>query len=286
MGRAVLRSLPGMRRTGRLPFNVAGIPGLGPKRDNPDAWPVPRPTLLAPRLSFNSSITAHRRFAFRSFALDDIKAVKNATATTINDVILAVCTGALRIYLAKHDELPDRALVAMVPVSAHTDDSRATFGNRVSIIATPLPVHLPDPLDRLHVIHESMKDAKDVHNAIGADLLQDFTQFATPALAARAARVAFRTRMASRSRPLFNLVVSNVPGPNFPLYLAGSKMLHWYPVSFVNDGSGINITVHSYNGQLDFGLLSCRELVPELWSVMDFVSESLDELIAAATIPV
>ena len=282
LGRALVGTVGGVRRTGRLPFNLAAVPFFGPKRDNPDAWPVPRPTLLAPRTSLNVPITAHRRFAFRSFPLDDVKLVKNAFGTTINDVILAVSAGALRAYLSKNDELPDRPLVAMVPVSVHTEDKRAVFGNRVSVLSAPLPVHIEDAVERLHIISASMEDAKETHKAVGAELLQDFTHFATPAIAGRAARVAFRTKMMTRTRPIFNLVVSNVPGPNFPLYLAGAKMLHWYPVSIINDGAGLNITVHSYNGLLDFGLLSCREVVPDLWGVMDHVSAAMSELVDAA----
>jgi hypothetical protein len=169
----------------------------------------------------------------------------------------------------------------MVPVSVRTPEKKGAFGTRVTMLSAPLPVQLSDPVERLRVISDAMKVAKQ-HNAVGADLLQDFTQFATPALAARAARVAFRARMADWMRPLYNLIVSNVPGPNHPLYLAGAKMSAFYPVSSVADGAGLNITVQSYMGSLDFGLVSCRELVPELWSIVDFLEEALAELVEAA----
>jgi diacylglycerol O-acyltransferase / wax synthase len=288
----LLRTMQSMGQTGRLPFGMGEIGQIpvvgpvaqrlfGPRRDNLDALPAPRPSLLAPRLSFNAGITAHRRFAFRSVPLADAKHVKNEFGTTVNDVVLAMCAGALRTYLHKRDELPDAPLVAMVPVSVRTEDKKGTFGTRVTMLSAPLPVQLSDPVERLRVISDAMKVAKQ-HNAVGADLLQDFTQFATPALAARAARVAFRARMADWMRPLYNLIVSNVPGPNHPLYLAGAKMSAFYPVSSVADGAGLNITVQSYLGSLDFGLVSCRELVPALWSLVDHLEEALAELVDAA----
>ena len=287
----LLRTVQSVGQTGRLPFGMGEIGQLpvvggvarrwfGPRRDNLDALPAPRSSLLAPRLSFNAGITAHRRFAFRSVPLSDAKQVKNAFGTTVNDVVLAMCAGALRTYLQKHDELPDVPLVAMVPVSVRTAGKQGAFGTRVTMLAAPLPVQLSDPVERLRVISDAMKVAKQ-HNAVGASLLQDFTRFATPALAARASRVAFRTRMADWMRPLYNLIVSNVPGPNHPLYLAGAKMSAFYPVSSVADGAGLNITVQSYMGSLDFGLVSCRELVPDLWSLLDFLEQALAELVHA-----
>jgi diacylglycerol O-acyltransferase / wax synthase len=276
----MLRLVGLVGRTGRLPFGFGRVPLMG-RTDNPDARPAPRPLLPAPRTPFNAAITAHRRYAFRSFSLEDAKRIKRAFGVTINDVILAVCAGGLREWLIERDALPARALVAMVPVSVTGKDEKP-LANRISMLVAPLPVHLDEPMERLRVISNAMRDAKSAHGAIGADLLQDFSRFATPAIAARAARIAFRTRMVERGRPLFNLVVSNVPGPRFPLYLAGARMHHWFPVSLIQDGAGLNITVHSYMDSLDFGLVSCRELVPELWAIIDYLDSAMRELLNAA----
>jgi diacylglycerol O-acyltransferase / wax synthase len=253
------------------------------RTSHPDVGSAPGPPLVAPRVSFNNVITPHRRFSFGSLSLTDVKAVKRHYGATVNDVVLALCAGALRTYLKRRNELPDKPLVAFVPVSVRDDAARRggpKVGNRISGLWAPLPVQVADPVERLRLISGAMNAAKDVHHAIGADLLQDFTQFATPVMAARAARVAFRTKMAKSGRPIYNLVISNVPGPSFPLYLAGAKMEHWYPVSIINDAAGLNITVHSYQNSLDFGLIACRELVPELNSILQGIKNSLDELTA------
>ena len=276
LSRQPLAALKAARRTAGAVLNV--------RRRNREPDVSPPPSLFsAPRTSFNTTITAHRKVAFTSVSLDDVKAVRKELGGTVNDVVLALCSGALRNYLERRGELPDEPLVAMVPISVRTEDEKGALGNRVSSMLTSLATDVADPIKRLDAIREGTKGAKEQDKAIGADTLTNWTEFAAPAVAARAARLISRTKVLDRLRPIFNVTISNVPGPNFPLYLAGSKMLHWYPVSFVNDGAGLNITVHSYNGRLDFGLVSCRELVPELWSVMDLISDSVDELMAAAT---
>jgi hypothetical protein len=152
----------------------------------------------------------------------------------------------------------------------------------VSALLADLANNEPDPLTRLRRVQQSMTAAKESFAAIPAEALQDFTQFAPPALAARAMRMYSRLRIADRMNPPFNLIISNVPGPNYPLYSAGAQLLHFYPVSALADGQGLNMTVQSYNGNLDFGFIADRDLVPDLWRMTDLLHESMDELLAAA----
>ncbi len=250
-------------------------------RGKEDDGVLGRPHFQAPRTPFNAPITPHRRFAFGSVSLDLVKEIKNARGTTVNDVVMAACAGALRRYLAGHDALPAEPLQAMVPISVRTEAERGAMGNRVTSLVAILPTDVDDPLDRLDRTHESMRIAKD-RNAVPADLLSDYTAFATPAVAARAARAVARLRLADRFQPPVNLVISNIPGPRVPLYYAGARMKALYPVSAIVDGIGLNITLQSYMGSLDFGLVSCRELVPDLWDLWEMLREEFDLLAEAA----
>ena len=239
----------------------------------------------APRLRFNAAITPHRRFAFRSTALGDVKAVKNALGATVNDVVMAMCAGGLRRWLEDHDELPELPLVAMVPVSTRSGEETEKWTNRVSAIFATLPTDEPDPLLRLARVHDAMVDAKGLFDAVPAESLTDFAQFPPPVVFARAMRTATRLT-ASRFMPPVNVTVSNVPGPREPLYTAGAQMLHFYPVSTILDGQGLNITVQSYLDSLDFGLVACRELVPDLWDLLDAIIDDLGELGKAAGVDI
>jgi WS/DGAT/MGAT family acyltransferase len=237
------------------------------------------PQTRAPKTPFNRSITPHRRWAFCSLSLADAKLVKSVFGTTLNDVVMAASSGALRRYLERKDALPEDPLIAMVPVSVRSAEEKATYSNRVSSVLADLATNEKDPVRRLLRIHESMKSAKRMQQAIPAHLLQDFTQFATPNLAGQAARIVARTRIADRMNPPFNVVISNVPGPRHPLYLGGARMLTYYPVSAVAEGQGLNITVQSYLDQLDFGLIACRDLVPDLWDLIEDLKGSFGELV-------
>jgi diacylglycerol O-acyltransferase / wax synthase len=239
----------------------------------------------APRLRFNAAITPHRRFAFRSTSLSAVKQVKNALGATVNDVVMAMCAGGLRRWLEDHDELPEIPLVAMVPVSIRSGDEAERWTNRVSAIFASLPTDEPDPLLRVARVHEAMVDAKGLFDAVPAEALTDFAQFPPPAVFARAMRTATRLT-ASRFMPPVNVVISNVPGPRQPLYTAGAQMLHYYPVSTILDGQGLNITVQSYLDSLDFGLVACRELVPDLWDLVDAVVDELSLLAKAADVDI
>ena len=158
-------------------------------------WCLPRRAVRAPSTPFNKPIGPHRRWAFRTVPFEEVRAVKNASGTTINDVVMALCTGALRRWLEDHDALPDAPLVAAVPVSIRTEEQIGTGGNRVSMIMAALPTNLSDPTARLQAAHEAMRAAKEQHGAMPADLLTDVAQFAMPALAGQAARLSARLRL-------------------------------------------------------------------------------------------
>jgi diacylglycerol O-acyltransferase / wax synthase len=231
--------------------------------------------LRAPPTPFNKAISPHRRWAFRSLDLNEVKAVKNKGGGTVNDVVMALSTGALRRWLLDHDALPEGPLIAAVPVSIRTKGVEG--GNQVSTMIAPLPTHLADPLERLEACRTAMGAAKEQHGALPATLLQDVTQFAMPALAGQAARLAARVRLLERVNP-FNLFISNVPGPNIDLYYAGAKLLAYYPLSAIADGQGLNITVCSLSGQLHFGLIADRELVPDLDAMAGYLVDELAQL--------
>ncbi len=237
------------------------------------------PALGGPRTPFNATISNERRFAYRSASLADIKAIKVATGATVNDVVMAVCAGALRRYLADADALPDRDLVAMVPVSIRTGEETEKWSNRVGAIFAELPTTLESSAERLGSVHRSMVDAKAQFDLMPADALTEMSDLAPPALAARAARLASRVRIADRTNPPANLVISNVPGPRQPLQLSGQATLkHYYPISTIVDGQGINITVQSYVDVLDFGLVSCRTLAPDVDVLADHCIEEIGRM--------
>ncbi|MGZ4715097.1 MAG: WS/DGAT/MGAT family O-acyltransferase [Acidimicrobiales bacterium] len=295
-GRAVLLSARTARELGqatRNPVLVAAanqvrgslrgplgtVLNLGRTRDEVGEAVGPLPSLAAPRTPFNAPITPHRRFAFRSTTLGLVKAVKNELGATVNDVVMAVCAGGLRTWLESHDALPDGPVVAMVPVSIRTGEEAERWTNRVSAIFASLPTDVAEPVERVQRVHDAMVDAKQLFDAVPAETLTDFAQFPPPAVFTQAMRMA--TRLSSRFRSPVNLVISNVPGPREPLYAAGSRLLHYYPVSTIVDGQGLNITVQSYLDTLDFGLVSCRELVPDLWDMLDAIVDDLHALAGA-----
>lgn len=275
MARAVQRGVPG-------PAGQAVRKALGADRpEHQDEVPL-LPRLGAPRTPFNASITPHRRFAFRGAPLSTIKAIKTELGATVNDVVMSVCAGGLRRYLESHSALPDDDLIAMIPVSIRTGDEGDKWSNRVSAIFSALPTSEGDPVERVALVNASMQAAKQQFDLMPADLIMDLSELAPPALAVRASQLAARIRVADRTNPPANLVVSNVPGPRAPLTMSsGATLKHYYPVSTVVDGQGLNITVQSYCDTLDFGLVACRELVPDLWDLLDLILEEIDVLAEA-----
>jgi WS/DGAT/MGAT family acyltransferase len=227
-------------------------------------------------------VHARRRVAFAAASLADAKALKNALGTTVNDVVLAVCAGALRAYLLAGDELPEIPLVTVVPVSVKPDVAPLKGSNKVSAMFVQLPCQVADPLERLRAINEGTKGAKEEHNALGAATLQNWAEHASPHVFAAAARLYTGMKLADLHRPIANLVVSNVPGPDFPLYLGGSQLLGMFPLGPVMDGMGLNITIMSYLGVLYWGLASDARAVPRLWDIAAAIPTAMSELMEAA----
>jgi WS/DGAT/MGAT family acyltransferase len=249
-----------------------------PEQDEPPHLPDG----TAPPTPFNAALTPHRRIALRSISLDDVKAVKNGLGATVNDVVLALCAGGLRRYLTEHEALPENPLVAMIPVSIRTGLEDDPWTNRVSGVFVPLPTDEADPGERVALVHETMVRAKERHGMLPAETLLEYSQFAPPALSIRAVRVAHRLRLADRLNPPFNLVVSNVPGPRTSLFLGGAELEHYYPISTIVEGQGLNITVQSYRDVLDIGLVACASLVPDVDRLADLMIGELQPLAKAA----
>jgi len=290
MVRTVYRTVRGVWESNELLGSVARSAGLDRiplarsilKRRGAEVDADRIPQAPAPRTPWNRSITPHRRFAYFSHSLGDYKKIKNAFGTTLNDVVMAVTGSALRRYLELHGELPVDPLKAMVPVSVRTESQKNEYTNRVTSIIAELATDEKDPVDRLRRIHVAMQQAKRMQQATPATLMTDWTEIAMPALLAQAARIAHRTKILDRLNPPFNAIISNVPGPRESLYLGGAEMLSYHPVSAITDGQGLNVTVVSYRGHLDFGLIACRELVPDLWNLEAAFEESVTELLRAA----
>jgi diacylglycerol O-acyltransferase / wax synthase len=234
--------------------------------------------LKAPRTSFNGTITGHRAVAFAEMSLDDIKAIKNATGTTVNDVVLAIAGGALRRYLLDRGELPEASLVATVPISVHESSRRAGGSNKVSALFARLGTDEADPLTRLERLSASNKNAKEHHKAIDADTLQQWAEFAAPRTFGLAVRVYSGLRLAEKHPVVHNLVISNVPGPPVPLYFMGAKIDALYPLGPVFHGAGLNITVMSNDGHVHVGIIACRELMPNVWELARLLPAELAAL--------
>jgi diacylglycerol O-acyltransferase / wax synthase len=234
--------------------------------------------LRTPRTPLNTTITAHRRFSFGSLPLDEVKRVKNGFGMTLNDVVMTLTTTALRRWLLDHDGLPPDPIVVAVPVSIRADE-HGHDGNQVSVMLAEMPTHLADPRERLDFVRASMFAAKREFQAVPATILQDLSAVLPTALSGLASRALFR--LVTMPGLPFNLFVSNVPGPQTPLYVAGARVHGIYPVSAVTDLTGaLNITLFSYDGALDFGLIAAREVVPDVWNLIGYLREALDELLA------
>ena len=234
--------------------------------------------LTAPNTRFNGALTPHRSVAFGRTDLEDMKFVKQAFGVKVNDVVLACSTYALRRWLQENDELPDKPLIASVPVSVRTEEQQGEMGNRVSSMFAALPVQEADAVEQLLYINKRMNSAKELHNALGADMLQDWSEFFGPAIFTRAMRAYSGMKLADRHRPIHNLVISNVPGPPIPLYTGGAKVEAVYPMGPLVMGAGINITVLSNMGHVDIGVIACRELVPNVADIPERFIEGLGVL--------
>jgi diacylglycerol O-acyltransferase len=237
--------------------------------------------LTAPRTHFNAPVTPHRKTAFATTSLAEVKEIKQAFGATVNDVVLTIVSGALRRYLEARNDLPEKSLIATCPVSVRSD-KEVVGANQVSALFTTLATDIADPVERLGVIHEGNKGAKEEHNAVGADMLQGWAEFAAPTTFSLAARMYTGLRLSERHPVIHNLVISNVPGPPFPLYFAGAKLVGLNPLGPIFDGAGLNITVLSYVDNIDWGFIACRELMPELWDLAEAIPDAQAELLKAA----
>ncbi len=260
-----------------LPRTVKSAFNLGQRISDPTVASSPLP-FQAPRTSINVALTPHRCFSFTQVPLAEVKAIKNKLGGTVNDVVLALCAGALRRYFESRGEEVSGPLVAMVPISVRDEAQKSSLGNRISMMFVSLATTIADPVRRLQAISEGTRGAKDQHHAIGAQLLTDWAEFAAPAVVARAMRLYSRMRLADLHRPLFNVTISNVPGPPFPLYAFGARLVANYPMGPIFDGAALNLTVMSYMDSMFFGVVGCREVVRDPWIVVEGVEESLDEL--------
>ena len=224
----------------------------------------------APKSMFNTRVTSSRRFAAQSFSLERIRAVGKATGATINDVVLAICAGAMREYLKQNQALPKEPLIAMVPVSVRAADGPED-GNQVSLILANLATHIADPAKRLKQIVGSTKRAKAK--------LQQMTRIEQIAYAAASlSPMPVTMLLGGRTRPPFNVVISNVPGPTEPLYWNGAQLEEMYPVSIPIDGVALNITLTSYVDSIGFGYTACRRSVPSMQRLLDYTETALKEL--------
>lgn len=242
---------------------------------------------VPPMTPFNGPITARRAFAFTALPLDEVKAVKKVLGFTVNDVVMAICTSALRRWLLDHDAMPEGPLVASIPVSVRTPEQVGAGGNEISFMLAALPTQVSDPMQRLHLLHRSLAAAKQRFRATPARLLHEYSAALPQALHGLASRTVLRA--VALGGPPFNLFVSNVAGPQIPLYAAGARVTGNFPVSVVSDvGGGVNITVMSYDGHLDFGIIACRDMVPDVWDIAAHLRAALTELgeLTAAPQPV
>jgi diacylglycerol O-acyltransferase len=236
-------------------------------------------SLSAPRSMLNVPITGARRFAAQSWPIERIRQVGKATGTTVNDVVLAMCSGALRSYMLSLDALPDEPLIAMVPVSLRDDEAADSGGNAIGVVMCNLGTHLGDPADRLDTVHRSMVEGKES--------MQGLTQFQVllmSALGVSPLAVLPALRLNGVVRPPFNLVISNVPGPRKPMYWNGARLDGLYPLSIPLDGQALNITCTSYSDEIAFGLTGCRRSVPHLQRLLSYLDEELNALEKAAAL--
>ncbi|MDM0077421.1 wax ester/triacylglycerol synthase family O-acyltransferase [Variovorax sp. J2P1-59] len=243
-------------------------------------WKLPKNlNLLGPRTPLNVAITNQRAYAVRSIPLAEVKLIGKRLGASLNDVVLGLCAGALRHYLSDHGKLPKKPLTAAIPVTLR-EPGDTTSNNQVSMTVMTLATDVADPIERIKAIAESSAAAKSLMGNIKAAIPTDFPSFGAPWLMSGLASMYGRSRFADRLPPVANVVISNVPGAPVPLYFAGAKLLTYYPVSIPSHGMALNMTVQSYNGMLDFGLIACRRAVPDVDDIADYLVEEHRALLA------
>ena len=236
--------------------------------------PPPAP-FTAPKTFFNVPVTPHRIVSATEFPLEKVKKIKDKMKVTVNDVILSVCGGALRHYLSEKNALPDKSLITMAPVSVRTKSEKGKLGNKISAMLVALSTDEADPVQRLKNIHANAGGSKAFQKAVKAEKLMDYIP---SQVAASAARIYTRMKIAKLHNPIYNLVITNVPGPAKPLYMNGHQLLNNFAIAPLIDGMGLMITVFSYSGVISIGATSCREIMPDLDTLTDYIHLALEEL--------
>ena len=288
LGRSVGAQLPSasaayretVRRTHGLTWLSRFIDGDG---NSGDEQYLSRPVMRGPRVSFNRPVTPHRRVGFASVPFTDVHDIKQASGTTVHDVVMAICAGGVRRWLSARDELPTEPLLAAVPVLVRADAD--DLADHVSMMIAPLPTNEADPRRRLASAHEAMRMAKERHDAVPANLIQDMTRYAPPAVAGLAARLVGAIPIDEMASPPFNLTISNVPGPRHAVYCAGHRLVANYPLSVISAGVGLHIALVTYDDKLHLGVVTCRDALPSQWELVDDIVASFHELRAAVVEP-
>jgi diacylglycerol O-acyltransferase len=234
-----------------------------------------------PRTRFNGTVSPHRVFEGLNYSLDEIREIKSKAGGTVNDVVLAICAGALRRYLEAHDELPEETLVSMCPISVRDPNSSAHGGNEVTSMAVSLKTDIADPRERLSAITVETRNAKELTNAIGAKNMVEAANFMPTQLAAMGARVAAEQGLANYAQPVFNTVITNVPGSRTPIYSNGAEHVNSFGLGLCADGNGLFHAVTSYCGHLTISITCCREMMPDPSFYAECLQESFDALKAA-----
>ncbi len=249
------------------------------------------PITLAPRTMFNVGISRERAFATATLPLADCKAMGRAVGGSFNDIVLWICSTALRTYLAKHGTLPKKPLVAAMPVSLR-DESNKELNNQASITAVDLGTHLAHPMKRMNAIMASTGKVKAALASLKSVLPTDYPSLLSPWVMGGAGKALFKTYgkngIADKLPSVANVAISNVPGPQVPLYLAGARMVTFHPLSIVVHGLALNITVQTYAGRVDFGIIACKKAVPHLQDLADAMEAAFKEaqaLFAQASAP-
>jgi WS/DGAT/MGAT family acyltransferase len=261
---ATIRSLPGVSQ-------IAGLFGRLSSGTRPNSA-----MMVAPRTAFNERITPERSLALVALPLPEVLQLKQDHGATVNDIVVALCAGALRTWLADKDELPDERLLAMVPVSVRTAEEQGTFGNKVASMVVALPTDEADPEGRIRTCRDSLLRAKQQQKAQPPNLMQHANDLVPPVLFGPAMRTVLRLASSRRLNPAANVIISNVPGPRTPLYCAGARVLANYPVSTIVDGMALNITLFSYLDTLQIGVTADPELVPDVDLLARALADELD----------
>jgi WS/DGAT/MGAT family acyltransferase len=237
--------------------------------------------LIAPKTILNVSVSNERCCGLCTVPFQDVKTISKAASAKINDVVLAICAGALRRYLEARNALPEESLLVAVPASLR-DPGNTDMNNQVTIMRCSLHTNIADPIDRLESIKKSTSDSKALLGEIKGALITDFSWLGAPIILTSMSQLISRTKAADQLPALVNLAISNVPGPRSDLRFAGARITHNYPISIAGHGAVLNITVHSYLDQLDFGTIACRRAVPDVQTINDLIVEETAALLNAA----